>query len=300
MNDRKLFAATIFFQTCFMIHFLRIINQSLAVFITALVQVISDLKWFMIVLLILLCMFSQMFLAIIPGTLDLNVTIDVDEMDFTYRRFFKESYRMLLGDWDVEGQRLEDPDVYPIFVMFTFVLTIIMLNMLIAIASDSYADAKEMGPKLFRILRLSYCAEVNMIERVLVKYKVIRYIFLVGLFLPMTLFNRFERKNYLEELFRNNPKYDEWRYKVGRYLTFSVMAVFLFTTYGVLLFTAESNQRMNSTLQSNRQVQFGPLNAYLRLVSGLLCAIGDRLIGSITVDDKLRGSEHVCPVCSMR
>ena len=39
MNDRKLFAATTFFQTCFIIHFLRIINQSLAVFITALVQV---------------------------------------------------------------------------------------------------------------------------------------------------------------------------------------------------------------------------------------------------------------------
>ena len=116
----------------------------------------------------------------------------------------------------------------------------------------------------------------------------------------MTLFNRFERKNYLEELFGNNPKYDEWRYKVGIYSTFAVMAVFLFTAYGVLLFTIKSNQRTNSTLQSNRQVQFGPLNAYLRLVSGLLCAIGNRLIGSITVDDELRGSEHVCPACSMR
>ena len=115
-------------------------------------------------------MFAQMFLAIIPGT-DLSELseVPIDEMDFTFPRFLKESYRMLLGDWDVAGQGLNDARVYPIFVMFTFVLTIIMLNMLIAIASDSYADAKELGPKLFRILRLSYCAEVNMIERVLVK-----------------------------------------------------------------------------------------------------------------------------------
>ena len=127
----------------------------------------------MIVLLILLSMFAQMFLAIIPGT-DLRElsevhNVPVDQMDFSFQRFFKESYLMLLGDFDVVEQGLNDANVYPIFVMLTFVLTIIMLNMLIAIASDSYADAKEMGPKLFRILRMSYCAEVNMIERALVK-----------------------------------------------------------------------------------------------------------------------------------
>eukprot|EP00816_Leptocylindrus_hargravesii_P005742 CAMPEP_0196805488 /NCGR_PEP_ID=MMETSP1362-20130617/5268_1 /TAXON_ID=163516 /ORGANISM="Leptocylindrus danicus, Strain CCMP1856" /LENGTH=210 /DNA_ID=CAMNT_0042178443 /DNA_START=130 /DNA_END=762 /DNA_ORIENTATION=+ len=207
------------------------------------------------------------------------------------------TYQMMLGDWDMAEQALDDRHVYPIFVMFTFLISIIMLNMLIAIASDSYADAKEKGPKFFRILRLRYCAEVDMIERVLVKYKVIRCLFLVCLAIPISIIDRIELSDKFEYSFKNDPNYDEGRYKAAMYTTLSVIMVFLFTAYGALLFTIESNRRMNSTLQSNRQVQFGPFNYYLRLVSGLLCTVGKRLIGSITVDDDLHGPDHVCPVC---
>ena len=136
----------------------------------------------MIVLLILLSMFTEMFMAVAPGTESYKDAVNALEMcsnefcvknanDFpvTYRDYIKKSYEMLLGDWDLDSQGLNDPPVYPIFVMFTFIITTIMLNMMIAIASDSYADAKEKGPKLFRILRLNYCVEVNQIERVLLK-----------------------------------------------------------------------------------------------------------------------------------
>ena len=136
--------------------------------------------WFIIVLLILLSMFSQMFLALIPGTTVAQDQLkndtpcgeisssDLCSIKFTFEDALKKSYSMLLGDWDLNNG-LFDSSVYPLFVMFTFLITIIMLNMLIAIASDSYADAKQKGPKLFRILRLNYCAEVIKIERILVK-----------------------------------------------------------------------------------------------------------------------------------
>ena len=39
MNLRQILAVTVFFETFFFIHFLRILNQSLGVFVTALVQV---------------------------------------------------------------------------------------------------------------------------------------------------------------------------------------------------------------------------------------------------------------------
>ena len=137
--------------------------------------------WFMIVLLIALSMFSQMFLALIPGTTvaqnllsyrpcrePYSKDAEICSPKYTFEGTLTELYSLLLGDWDLNNG-LFDSSVYPLFVMFTFSITIIMLNMMIAIASDSYADAKQKGPKLFRVLRLNYCAEVIMIERVLVK-----------------------------------------------------------------------------------------------------------------------------------
>ena len=118
-------------------------------------------------------MFTEMFLAVVPGTKgncnDEPCNNGEDDFPITYQDYIKKSYEMLLGDWDLDSQGLNNPRVYPIFVMFTFVITTIMLNMMIAIASDSYVDAKEKGPKLFRVLRLNYCVEVNQIERVLLK-----------------------------------------------------------------------------------------------------------------------------------
>ena len=105
-------------------------------------------------------------MAVIPGA---KGNCDDEPYKVTYPYYIKNCYEMLLGDWDLDSQGLNDPHVYPIFVMFTFIVTTIMLNMMIAIASDSYVDAKEKGPKLFRILRLNYCVEVNLIERVLLK-----------------------------------------------------------------------------------------------------------------------------------
>lgn len=40
---------------------------------------------------------------------------------------------------------------YFVFVMFTFFVSLIMLNILIAIASSSYETAKSVGPGIFRV-----------------------------------------------------------------------------------------------------------------------------------------------------
>ena len=75
---------------------------------------------------------------------------------------------MKLGDWDTDIG-ISESQVFPIFVVFTCCITIIMLNMLIAIASDSYADAKLKGPGLFRTMRLNYCAEAFFLEQTMMK-----------------------------------------------------------------------------------------------------------------------------------
>mmetsp|Transcript_5258 Transcript_5258/g.7793 ORF Transcript_5258/g.7793 Transcript_5258/m.7793 type:complete len:174 (+) Transcript_5258:1-522(+) len=171
-----------------------------------------------------------------------------------------------------------------------------MLNMLIAIASDSYADAKEKGPKLFRILRLNYCVEVNLIERVLLKYKYLKYLFYACLIFACT----FVIDKRVKELIQNydaDPQYDEDIYSIVFFAAALSILFFVATAYGVLIFHIEQPKTTNSTLQSSRTVRFNPFNAYFRFISRLLCMVGESMIGSITDGDDLHGPDHVCPLC---
>jgi len=102
-----------------------------------------------------------------------------------------------------------------------------MLNIMIAIASDSYADAKEKGPKLFRILRLNYCVEVNLIERVLLKYKYLKYLFYVCLIpLGYSVMNEKASIGLIKIHYGADPQYDEDIYSI----------VILATAYSLLFF----------------------------------------------------------------
>jgi len=54
--------------------------------------------------------------------------------------------------------------IYIFLFIFSFYVTLIMLNIVIAIASESYVWAKENGPLIFRALRIEFLAEVISVE----------------------------------------------------------------------------------------------------------------------------------------
>ena len=154
-------------------------------------QVIVDLKWFILVILIALSTFSQLFMATIPDTdyvaqycsdipinenstdyevlkwetMKANQNFDLDCTDMrSFRYFARRSLQMMLGDWRHEADALAQDSLYVIFVIFSFMITVVLLNMLIAIVADAYKNAKAKGPALFRMMRLNYCAEVSLME----------------------------------------------------------------------------------------------------------------------------------------
>lgn len=108
--------------------------------IRLIIVVIFDMGTFLNVFFFTIIMFSDTLLTIAAGNTDEGetpfVTSTLDSIIYTYR--------IILGDFDVStfGNCLTFL-VYTLFIACTVFNTIVMLNLLIAIISESFANVKE-------------------------------------------------------------------------------------------------------------------------------------------------------------
>mmetsp|Transcript_27095 Transcript_27095/g.42077 ORF Transcript_27095/g.42077 Transcript_27095/m.42077 type:complete len:876 (-) Transcript_27095:211-2838(-) len=288
LRMRRLIAIAVALETIFLFHYLRILNQSLAVFITALVQIVIDLRWFIFVLGIMLSMFAQMFMVLIPGTSQgkvyakLNCEGQLSIALFQecvngisdFQHFYRITYEMMLGDWDLD-RGFSDREVYPVFVLFTFLITIIMTNMLIAIASGSYENAKQKGPGLFRIMRIHYCSEVSLLELAMCQGSKVGS----AIFISVAWFSYVVVK-WLDRTINKSGSFEHQYYL---YLAIGVMAWYVFTAGGVLYYTATSSKMVKE--RWCHKFGFEVLSLYFRNVSRFIQFVGKRWIGTIESDD---------------
>ena len=119
------------------LYFLRMYRQS-SKFISMIVAVISDMKIFLLVFLVSLITFSQSMYIISNNNEPEHRFISSiwDSLLFTYN--------ISLGSWDVTGFGEANKFIMiTLFLMSTLFLCIIMLNLLIAVISDTYARVNE-------------------------------------------------------------------------------------------------------------------------------------------------------------
>ena len=91
-------------------------------------DVIYDLKTFMLILLMFYIAYSQILIAI-------------SDNGESYADILRSSYVLLYGDF---GELAEFSTVkFFVFVFFSFVIPLVLMNLLIAIMSDSYARVQE-------------------------------------------------------------------------------------------------------------------------------------------------------------
>jgi len=133
-TERAINSISIFFLWIKFLYFLRM-HRASAKFISMIVAVISDMKIFLAVFTVSLVTFSQSMYIISnnnPNPDDRFISSFFDSMLFTYR--------IALGDWDTSGLGKTDVlIILTLFILSTLFLCIIMLNLLIAIISDTYA-----------------------------------------------------------------------------------------------------------------------------------------------------------------
>jgi Ion transport protein len=139
--------------------FLKVVNREMSTFILALIQILGDMRYFMLVLLVILFMFGDM-MHIAVGTKD-NGQFCVQNMaagtlsppaeDFCspdQSDYYLRMYALLLGNFELDDYK-DTKGMTAIFIVFTLIGVIILLNVLIAIISDSYEKAKIRSLLLF-------------------------------------------------------------------------------------------------------------------------------------------------------
>jgi hypothetical protein len=142
------------------LYFLRVF-QPTGYLIRMIIEVIFDMKYFFLLLLITIAAFGDSFLRIATANPDEEdeegnnprfTTGFIDSMIYTYR--------MILGDFDTGNfGHVATPAVMILFLLCTIFNMIVMLNLLIAIISDSYARVNGISQQATYQERCSMIAE---------------------------------------------------------------------------------------------------------------------------------------------
>ena len=127
---------TTFFMWTKALYFLRIF-ESFAYLIRMIVRVIIDMKVFLLVLLIVIMAFADSFYGIIRNNPEGSYFATFDFWDS-----FLFAFLLALGDWSVPATfgTVLVPMMQILFMMSTLFNLIVMLNLLIAIISETFAE----------------------------------------------------------------------------------------------------------------------------------------------------------------
>lgn len=136
-TERTIQAIGVFFMWFKFLQFFRIF-KSYGYLIRLLIVVITDMSTFMVVLFITIVAFSDTFLTLSNGN------EEHDKFVYSFTDSIIYVYRIILGDFDVEKfGTVAVPLCYALFILCTIFNTIVMLNLLIAIISESFSYVKE-------------------------------------------------------------------------------------------------------------------------------------------------------------
>ncbi|CDW88872.1 wd-40 repeat protein [Stylonychia lemnae] len=135
--NRSILSISTLFMWIKLLYVMRIFKNT-GYLIRMLIEVVSDMGIFLLLLLITILAFGDSFLRLSNGNSEDSQFIE----HFFYAGLYV--YRMILGDWDTDTfGEISLPLVWILFVMCTIFEMIVMLNLLIAIISDTYAHVAE-------------------------------------------------------------------------------------------------------------------------------------------------------------
>jgi hypothetical protein len=131
----------------------------------------KDILYFCVILLALVVSFSQMFFTLLaPSSCAVGSDTGESSMECKYTEYLLQVYIMLLGDFgDTEREAFGTGFSVFLMVIYSFLVTVILLNVLIAIASDSYERCLLKSQKLFGRARVMLVAELVSFQSLLRK-----------------------------------------------------------------------------------------------------------------------------------
>jgi hypothetical protein len=165
---RGLLAVTTGFLWLRVLSLLKAINRQLATFVLAILQITRDIFWFCVILLTMVISFAQIFYTLLaPSTC---ASGNASTMQCSQTEFLLRAYSVLLGDFG-NFKRDDFKTGFSVFliVFYSFMVTVVLLNVLIAVASDSYEKCLLRSVKLFGRARVMLIAELASFQNLLRK-----------------------------------------------------------------------------------------------------------------------------------
>jgi hypothetical protein len=165
---RGLLAITTGFLWLRVLSLLKAINMQLATFVLAILQITKDIIWFCVILLTLVVSFAQMFFTLLaPSSC---ATAEASDMQCKQTEYLLRAYTILLGDFG-NFDREQFTSGFSVFlvVFYSFLVTVVLLNVLIAVASDSYEKCLLRSQNLFGRARVMLIAELVSFQNLLKK-----------------------------------------------------------------------------------------------------------------------------------
>lgn len=167
---RALLAVTTGFLWLRVLSLLKSLNIQLATFVLAILQICKDILWFLMILMVLVAAFSQMFYTLLVPTSCATGETEKSDPQCSQAEYYLRVYSILgdLGDFD-EFVRSDFTTIFSVFlvVFFSFLVVIILLNVLIAIVSDSYEKCLVRSHFLFGRARVLLIAELVSFQNLL-------------------------------------------------------------------------------------------------------------------------------------
>jgi hypothetical protein len=143
---------------CKLLYFLRAL-ESTGPLIKMILRICSDMRWFLLILLIVMIAFA------IPFYIQLHEQLE----DYTANYVFQTMFAMMLGGFELKNDDEEyffNEAIHPsltwaLFVLYMSAVMIVMLNLLIALMSDSYAAVKAQTEQEFLLERARIIVELE-------------------------------------------------------------------------------------------------------------------------------------------
>jgi len=127
----------------------------------------KDIKWFMLVLVIAMSSFAQMFVSLTFDPMQ-SSSLDTLPLGGQYQHFslegYLKAYTIMLGDFDSLSLR-QHPSITLLFILYTFGVTVVLLNILIAIVSESYATSTTTSKTMLGKARIMFVSELSSLHQ---------------------------------------------------------------------------------------------------------------------------------------
>jgi len=158
---RTQFSITTFLLWLHVLCLIKAVNVKLATFVSAIIQIVKDTMWYVALIVGVVLCFSQVFYTLLFPE-ECGQGCDIPKP----HEYYLKTYSIMLGELDEDIIDAIDGKVIAnlVFYAFTFIMAIIMLNVLIAVISDSYEKSLVKSTQLFGRARVDLLAEILALE----------------------------------------------------------------------------------------------------------------------------------------